>query len=145
MLYNKIDNSAKFIEVIDVVTFGDRLKELRTENNLTLDQLKDSLNTTKATLSRYENNLREAKIDFAKKTAAFFNVSLDYMLGFSDNKNISSENTLKQTNVDDPNKALAIKLINELSKDGYVITEEDLPNLILAAKIALSQNKNATH
>lgn len=122
-----------------MATFGERLKELRNEKNLTLDELKDYLNTTKATLSRYENNKREPKIDFANKVASFFNVSLDYVLGATD------ENDDKQENINDKidlSQELALKLIKELKQDGYTIKESDMPSLIMAAKIALQSNKN---
>ena len=62
-------------------TFGERLKKLRKEKGISLDELAISLKTTKATLSRYENSLREPKIEFAKKIADFFNVDIDYLLG----------------------------------------------------------------
>lgn len=121
-----------------MATFGERLRELRIEKNLTLDELKDRLNTTKATLSRYENSLRDPKIDFANKVATYFNVSLDYMLGSSDKREKAPiENTKAELS-----KELALKLVNELLKEGYEIKEKDFPNLIMAAKIALNSNKN---
>jgi transcriptional regulator with XRE-family HTH domain len=120
-----------------MATFGERLKELRIENGLTLDELKDYLNTTKATLSRYENGLRDPKIDFAKKIATYFNVSLDYILGSSDTRDIVPIPNSKA----ELSKELAIKVVNELLKEGYEIQEKDIPNLIMAAKIALQSNK----
>lgn len=121
-----------------MATFGERLKELRNENGLTLDELKDCLNTTKSTLSRYENGLRDPKIDFARKVATYFNVSLDYMLGSSENREIIPIANSKA----ELSKELAIKLANELLKEGYEIQEKDIPNLIMAAKIALQSNKS---
>ncbi|MCD3194207.1 helix-turn-helix transcriptional regulator [Clostridium botulinum C] len=123
-----------------MATFGERLKQLRTDKNLTLDELKDYLNTTKASLSRYENNKREPKIDFANKVASFFNVSLDYILGATDEKH-SDQTNIK--NKEELSKELALKLINELKKDGYEIKKSDMPSLIMAAKIALQSNKNS--
>lgn len=63
--------------------FGDRLKQLRLESGLTLDDLKEVLDTTKATLSRYENKQRDPKSEFVKKCADYFKVSVDYMMGES--------------------------------------------------------------
>lgn len=124
-----------------MATFGDRLKELRNEKGLTLDELKDYLNTTKATLSRYENGKRDPKIDFANKVAAYFEVSLDYMLGVSNEKeNKPSLSTIKSKA--DLSREIALKLVDELLKDGYEIKEADIPNLLMAAKIALQSNKN---
>ena len=44
-------------------TLGERLKDLRKEKGYTLEQVAEKLNTTKITISRYENNLREPKRD----------------------------------------------------------------------------------
>ncbi|MBK1811565.1 helix-turn-helix transcriptional regulator [Clostridium sp. YIM B02505] len=62
-------------------SFGQILRELRNAKDVTLDTMAEDLNTTKATLSRYENDLREPKIDFVIKVAEYFNVSTDYLLG----------------------------------------------------------------
>lgn len=71
-------------------TFGERFRQLRIENDKTLDDMKEILQTTKATLSRYENSKLTPKIDFAKKAANYFNVSLDYIMGNNNVKNNKS-------------------------------------------------------
>lgn len=70
-----------------MATFSERLKDLRKEKNVTLDSLAEALNTTKATLSRYENDLRIPNIDFVNELADFFGVQVDYLLGRTDIKN----------------------------------------------------------
>ena len=50
-----------------MATFGERLRKLREEKRLTQEQLAKILGTTKATLSRYENNQRILTIDKAEK------------------------------------------------------------------------------
>ncbi len=67
--------------------FSDRIKELRSEYNLTLDELAEELNISKSTISRYENNIRIPNADFVKKVSEFFNVSSDYILGKTNIKN----------------------------------------------------------
>lgn len=69
-----------------MATFNQRMKDLRNEKNITLEELAKILNTTKSTLSRYENNLRIPNADFINKLAKYFNVSVDYLLGNSDKK-----------------------------------------------------------
>ncbi|APM40518.1 helix-turn-helix domain-containing protein [Clostridium kluyveri] len=82
-----------------MATFNQRMKELRAEKNITLEELAKVLNTTKSTLSRYENNLRTPNADFINQLAKYFNVSLDYLLGNTDKKepeiNIPKEYTDK--------------------------------------------------
>ncbi|EDT27502.1 helix-turn-helix domain-containing protein [Clostridium perfringens] len=113
--------------------FSKRLKQLRNEKGLTLDELKDALGTTKATLSRYENGLREPKIDFANKAANYFNVSLDYILGVSDVREVNELST---------NESLAQKLLAELEENNIEFTQEDIPDLIKAVKIALAMKND---
>ncbi len=61
-----------------------RLKELRTEKNITQLKLAMDLNTTQNTISRYETMEREANYEFLIKIADYFDVSIDYMLGRTD-------------------------------------------------------------
>ena len=62
-------------------TLGERLKDLRKEKGYTLEQVAEKLNTTKITISRYENNLREPKRETISQLAKLFNVSTDYLHG----------------------------------------------------------------
>lgn len=67
------------------VTMGERLKYLRHIRKKTLDELADDLETTKTTLSRYENNKRIPDAEFVVRLARYFGVSSDYLLCLSDN------------------------------------------------------------
>ncbi|AND84225.1 transcriptional regulator [Clostridium tyrobutyricum DIVETGP] len=83
-----------------MATFNKRMKELRAEKNITLEELAKVLNTTKSTLSRYENNLRTPNADFINQLAKYFNVSADYLLGNSDIKKPSLESDIPQEYTD---------------------------------------------
>lgn len=48
-------------------SFGERLRKIRKNKNISLDKLAAELHTTKATLSRYENNLVLPNIEFANR------------------------------------------------------------------------------
>lgn len=63
--------------------FSERLRQLRQLRHLTLDELAVSLESTKTTLSRYENNKRIPDADFIVKAAGYFKVSTDYLLGLT--------------------------------------------------------------
>ena len=65
-------------------SFGDRLKELRTEKQLTQEQLANTFNTGKASISHYESGKRFPDVHAIEKFAEFFQVSVDYLLGNSD-------------------------------------------------------------
>ncbi len=65
--------------------FAERLRHLRTYKGLTLAQMAELLETTKTTLSRYENDKRVPDADFIIKVAVYFKVSADYLLCLSNN------------------------------------------------------------
>ena len=70
-----------------MTTFGERLKELRSERGLTLSQMADKFHKTKASFSAYENDKRKPDMDLISDIADYFGVSVDYLLGRSGMKN----------------------------------------------------------
>lgn len=66
---------------------GNRLKDLRIENRKTQEQVAKDLGTTKATIGRYEIGTREPKTDILNSLADYFNVSTDYLLGRTNQRN----------------------------------------------------------
>ena len=64
--------------------FGERLKTLRIEENVSRQQLANTLNVSLRSISYWENNQRECDFDTLKKIADYFSVSLDYLLGRTD-------------------------------------------------------------
>ena len=64
------------------MTFGERLKLLRYEKGLTQDDLGYILKVTKACISCYENGTRQPSIEFLIKISMFFQVSVDFLVGF---------------------------------------------------------------
>ena len=62
-----------------------RLKELRKKKNISQLRLATELNTTQNTISRYETGEREPGIDELIKIADYFNVSVDYLIGRTEN------------------------------------------------------------
>lgn len=67
-----------------MATFGDRLRRLRTENNLTQDDLAEIFHKTKATISNYETGRYEPSLDIIIDLADHFNVSIDFLMGRTD-------------------------------------------------------------
>ena len=63
---------------------SNRLKDLREDRDLTQDQLVALLHMNKTTYTRYEQGVCDMPLQFAKKMAQFYNVSLDYLAGLSD-------------------------------------------------------------
>jgi len=75
-------------------TFSQRLKELRAERRQTLDEVSEGVNRmlgtriSKGQLSRFEKGENKASIDNAIALSIYFGVSLDYMLGLADDRQI---------------------------------------------------------
>lgn len=65
-------------------TFGDKIRDLRKERNLTQKSVADGLSVTISTLSHWECGYQEASLDALGKIADFFEVSTDYLLGRED-------------------------------------------------------------
>ena len=61
--------------------FGQRIKELRLEKNLTQKQLAEILNTTQRTIGKYESESLDLNTDMIIKICKYFQVSADFILG----------------------------------------------------------------
>ena len=62
-----------------------RLKELRKKRGVSQVKLAMDLNTNQNTISRYETGEREPGIAELIKIADYFHVSVDYLIGRTDN------------------------------------------------------------
>lgn len=65
-----------------------RLKKLRKMRKISQLKLAMDLNMNQNTISRYENLEREADYETLVKIADYFGVSIDYLLGRTDDLNI---------------------------------------------------------
>ncbi len=63
---------------------GTRLKELREEYHLTQTQIAEALGINPVTYLHYEKDQREPPLSLLADIAAFYNVSVDYLLGIAD-------------------------------------------------------------
>lgn len=61
-----------------------RIKELRIEYGLTQKELAEKIDTTSKSIWAYENNGAVPPLDVLSKLADFFNCSIDYLAGRSD-------------------------------------------------------------
>ena len=66
--------------------FGTRLKELRLSKDLKQSDLAAILNISTSAVGSYERCERQPTFELLLKYAHFFNVSIDYLLGVSDDK-----------------------------------------------------------
>lgn len=71
--------------------FDNRLIKLREEMKKTKKEVADALGMPHNTYSNYESNLREPNSAVLIKIADFYKVSIDYLLGLSDIKNVDAD------------------------------------------------------
>jgi transcriptional regulator with XRE-family HTH domain len=96
----------------------DRLKESRQKNHLTQDELAEKLNTVKAQISRWERGESVPHAETLVELSHIFGVSVDYLLGLSDEPtirvrfdNLSPEEMLILTALRQDNDQEALKII----------------------------------
>ena len=68
--------------------FFKRLYDLRTDNDLTQQQIADYLTCNRHVYARYERGIREIPVSMLIKLADYYNTSVDYILGRTDNKTL---------------------------------------------------------
>lgn len=93
-----------------------RIKELRTKHNYTLDDMEEKTGIKRGTYSNYENGKTEPKLETWQKLADFFGVSVPYLQGFI---NINMPNDLKFDSKQD-----AIDCIEKIMKALDISKEE---------------------
>ncbi|MBU5313117.1 helix-turn-helix domain-containing protein [Tissierella carlieri] len=69
-----------------MASIGERILELRKQFNLSQKELAEKTGITEASLSRYENNLREPKAEIITRISEVLECSTDYLLGRTNNK-----------------------------------------------------------
>ena len=69
------------------MNFGDILKKLRKDKNLTQDELAQKINSSRSNIANYENGKNMPSVEILQKLSELFDVSTDYLLGKSDQRN----------------------------------------------------------
>ena len=109
---------------------GNRIKLLREEKGLKQDELSKILGVSPSAIGMYERDEREPNDDITLKLAEFFNVTTDYLLGKSDNRNTENIGFNKDN--------FKIELPTKEYKN---ITEEQKKQIEDFAKFILKDNK----
>lgn len=114
--------------------FGQTLKMLRKEKNMTQTELGNRLGISKAAVSKYELGIASPPLDILRTMAAIFNVSLDYLCGTEQREKISVYN-LTNEQIDIVNKLVSLfrehnyRNKNNLSKNDFMILGEIVARL----------------
>ena len=65
-----------------------RIRDLREDRDFTQKEMAKALNCSQQVYSNYELGQRDIPTDILIKLSSFYNVSVDYILGISDNPKI---------------------------------------------------------
>lgn len=72
---------------LDFLAAAQHIKQLRLERGLTQEQLAEQLGLSRVTVTKYESGSITPSVPFAKKMAALFGVSTDYIFGRTEERN----------------------------------------------------------
>lgn len=70
--------------MFDVREFGERLREARKNNEMTMDQVQASVFVSQGTISRYENGLSYPSIERVYELAKLYGCSIDWLCRMED-------------------------------------------------------------
>ena len=99
--------------------FGDRLKLLRNEKNMTQKNLADLLNVSPSTIGMYERNQRDPDTATLRFLADYFSVSADYLLDRTNYRqlySVTAESTEDYMKGLDDDEVFAVKKMIEMLK-----------------------------
>ncbi|KRO22209.1 MULTISPECIES: helix-turn-helix domain-containing protein [Lactococcus] len=94
--------------------FGDKLRALRMKKNLTQNDLAARLGIVGASVSSYEKNKQYPSVEVLIQLCQTFDVSADYLLGLSDDKNFNTS-TLTEEQLQ-----IVLRLINEFEQSNVL-------------------------
>lgn len=119
-------------------TLGKRLKGLREEKEISMDQMCEDLakiygvSLAKSTISKWENGKSEPTMSYARLLSKYFDVTLDYIIGIKDDKHNSSK-------VTDVKQAMDIILAQPgLMLNGEMLSDESKIALANAINMGLA-------
>ena len=129
--YNTIRNIKQVIIKMDNIEqyqklFSERLRILRNEQGYKQEYLAEKLNISNTVMSRLENESTVPKFDVLIRLSDIFNVSIDYLIGISDNREIvkqSSQQKVTRKNTVSKSKVVKGSLVkvDEVIENPYDI------------------------
>ena len=78
------------------MTFGEKLKKLRTEAHLTQDELAEKLFVSRTAISKWESDRGYPNIESLKELAKFFSVTVDHLLSTDEVLTIAEEDSKRK-------------------------------------------------
>ncbi|WML49539.1 helix-turn-helix transcriptional regulator [Neobacillus sp. PS3-34] len=94
--------------------FGEKLRELRLQHKLTIENAAKIVGVAKSTYSGYESEFRQPSLEKLVQFANYYHVSVDYLLNVTPSREINVEDFLSN---------------KELHWEGIRLYEEDLKQI----------------
>ena len=104
------------------MTFSERLKEIREDNDYSRKDLAAAINVSTAAISNYENGNREPDLITLMQISEYLNVSVDYLIGQTD-VNVPPQDMKKTFYKDVSTGQLLNKLVNLNPKSRCLLIE----------------------
>ncbi len=105
---------------LDVIALGRRVRHLRKQAGLTLDDLSAAVGTAPSQLSLIENGKREPKLTLLQHLAAALNVTIDQLLG-----------------AEPPSRRAALEIELERYQRGPLYESLNLPRIRISSRLPL--------
>lgn len=99
------------------LSFGERLRELRIERNISQKAIADALDLSINAISQYENCKRFPDEKVLVRICDFYKISADYLLGLTDNKHSPMTREEIKNNIIDSNQHVALEKILDMLVD----------------------------
>ena len=99
--------------------FAKRLKEVREAAGMTQAQLASELNVSRGAISYYEKGERTPDIEFLDSFSDYFNIPLDFAMGFTDNLKVEHRNMYELYGLSDA----ACNELDQTPEIGHLISE----------------------
>jgi len=106
-----------------------RLAHLRKEKNILQIDLAKELNISQGTLSNWERGIHDIDQEYLKILANYFDVTIDYLLGVTDEKNLVHHVISSDV---DGNEMLAVDIVKEALDSG--LSQEQIKRIIQMGK-----------
>lgn len=106
------------------MSFGEILKKVRIDNNLTQEELAKKINTSRSNIANYENNKNKPSIEILEQISSVLNCSIDFLLGKSGVRNPEDNNQGQ------------IPEIRQIERGAKKMTQKDrekMVNMVMAA------------
>lgn len=119
---------------------GERIKSLREERKITQQELARYLGVSQKTISNYENGERSPDPDTLRKIADYFDVTVDYLLGRSNHRQLTRRDERDIEKIIEETRQ-RIENTEGLMLDGEILSQEDVDAIINAMRVGLEMAK----